>query len=202
MFSYFILSLSGIEENALPPFLLLFLRFQRLTLQTYCVYISTFYPCPWIHQNLWLPPGLSSCLNFVFLLYTEGQHVDLGLWGQRLLLFSCSVTSYSLWPLELQHARLPRPSSSPGACLNSCPLSQWYHQTISSSVISFSSCLQAFPASVSWSKQNKLDSRVRSIPGPSPNWRNEWRPIRLLPSVGMQRPSLDGKGWLLAFFSP
>ena len=148
MFSYFILSLSGIEENALPPFLLLFLRFQRLTLQTYCVYISTFYPCPWIHQNLWLPPGLSSCLNFVFLLYTEGQHVDLGLWGQRLLLFSCSVTSYSLWPLELQHARLPRPSSSPGACLNSCPLSQWYHQTISSSVISFSSCFQTTSSSV------------------------------------------------------
>ena len=33
--------------------------------------------------------------------------------------------------------------------LNSCPLSQWYHQTISSFVIPFSSCLQSFPASVS-----------------------------------------------------
>ena len=42
-----------------------------------------------------------------------------------LLLFSCSVRSDSLWPHGLQHARLPCPSPSPGACSNSCPLSQW-----------------------------------------------------------------------------
>ena len=35
----------------------------------------------------------------------------------------------------LQHARLLRPSLSPGVCSNSCPLSQWCHPTISSSVI-------------------------------------------------------------------
>ena len=46
----------------------------------------------------------------------------------------------------LQHARLPGPSPSPGACSNSYPLSQWCHQTISSSVVPFS-CLQSFPAS-------------------------------------------------------
>ena len=34
--------------------------------------------------------------------------------------------------------------------LNSCPLSQWCHPTISSSVIPFSSCLQSFPASGSF----------------------------------------------------
>ena len=33
------------------------------------------------------------------------------------------------------------------ACSNSCPLSQWWHPTISSSVIRFSSYLQSFPAS-------------------------------------------------------
>ena len=44
----------------------------------------------------------------------------------------------------LQHARLPCPSSTPGACSDSC---QWCHPTISSSVISFSSCLQSFRAS-------------------------------------------------------
>ena len=49
----------------------------------------------------------------------------------------------------LQHARLPCPSPSVVACLNSCPLSQSYHPTTSSSVIPFSSCLQSFPAS--WS---------------------------------------------------
>ena len=51
----------------------------------------------------------------------------------------------SLGPHGLQHTRLPCPSPSPGACSNSCPLSQWYHLTISSSVIL--SCLQSFPAS-------------------------------------------------------
>ena len=38
------------------------------------------------------------------------------------------------WPHGLQHARLPCPLRSPGACSNSCPLSQWCHPTISSSV--------------------------------------------------------------------
>ena len=49
---------------------------------------------------------------------------------RRLLLFSCSVVFGSLWPYELQHARLPCPSPSPAACSNSCPLSQWCHSTI------------------------------------------------------------------------
>jgi len=46
--------------------------------------------------------------------------------------FSHSVMSNSLWPHGLQHARLPCPSPSPGACSNSCPLSLWCHPTISS----------------------------------------------------------------------
>ena len=58
--------------------------------------------------------------------------------------------SDSLWPHGLQHARFPCPSPSPRVCSNSCPLSQWYHPTISSSVIPFSSCLQSFPASGSF----------------------------------------------------
>ena len=60
--------------------------------------------------------------------------------------FSHSVVSDSLQPQGLQHTRPPCPSSTPGAYSNSCPLSQWCHPTISSSVIPFSSCLQSFPA--------------------------------------------------------
>ena len=60
----------------------------------------------------------------------------------------------SLHPHGLQHARLPCPSLSSGVCSNSCPLSQWWHLTISSSVTFFSLCPQSFPASgafpVSW----------------------------------------------------
>ena len=62
----------------------------------------------------------------------------------------CSVTKTCLVlcrPHGLQHTRLPCPSVSPGVCANSCPLSQWCHPTISSSVTPFSSCLQSFPVS-------------------------------------------------------
>ena len=61
-----------------------------------------------------------------------------------------SVTSYSLQPHGLQHARPPCPSLTPGPCSNSCPLSWWCHPTISSSVVPFSSCLQSFPESGSF----------------------------------------------------
>ena len=58
----------------------------------------------------------------------------------------------SFRPLGLQHARLPCPSPTPGACSNSCPstMTWWCHATISSSVVPFSSCLQSFPASGSF----------------------------------------------------
>ena len=52
----------------------------------------------------------------------------------HLLSFSRSVMPDSLWPHGLQHARLPRPSPSPGLHSHSRPLSQWCHPTISSSV--------------------------------------------------------------------
>ena len=64
--------------------------------------------------------------------------------------FSRSIVSDSLPPHELQHARLPCPSPTPGASLNSCPLSQWCHPAISSSVVPFSSCPRSFPASGSF----------------------------------------------------
>ena len=64
--------------------------------------------------------------------------------------YSCSAVSNSLWSHGLKHPRLPCPSPAPEACSNSSPLSRWCHPTISSSVNSFSSCLQSFPASVSF----------------------------------------------------
>ena len=67
-----------------------------------------------------------------------------------LLLFSCSVMSNSLQPHGLQHTRLPCGSPSPRVCSNSCPVSQRCHPTISSSVFHFSSCLQSFPVSGSF----------------------------------------------------
>ena len=58
--------------------------------------------------------------------------------------FSRSVVSDSLQPHGLQHARPPWPSPTPGVHPISCPLSQWCHPTISSSVVPFSSRLQSY----------------------------------------------------------
>ena len=77
--------------------------------------------------------------------------------------FSCSVMSNSLWPHGLQHSRLPCPSPTPGVYSNSCPLSWWCHPTISSSVVSFSSHLQSFPASESFQKIQFFTSVGQSI---------------------------------------
>ena len=51
-----------------------------------------------------------------------------------MLLFSSSVISNSLWPHGPQHTVITCPSLSPRVCSNSCPLSQWCHPTVSSSV--------------------------------------------------------------------
>ena len=80
-----------------------------------------------------------------------------------MLLFSHSVISDSFRPHVLQHARFPCPSLSPGACSNSCPLNWWCHPIISSSAISFSSCLQSFPASGSFPMKWLFTSGGQSI---------------------------------------
>ena len=92
------------------------------------------------------PPPLGTCC------------LPVSLW-----VFSRSVVSDSLRPHGLQHARLPCPSPSPGACSNLGPLSQWYHPSISSSVIPLSSCLQSFPASGSFLMNRLFASGGQSI---------------------------------------
>ena len=62
--------------------------------------------------------------------------------------FSHSVMSYYLWPHELQHA---------------CPLSQWCNLTISSSVLSFSSCPQSFPVSGTFQWLNTSDQVAKVL---------------------------------------
>ena len=68
----------------------------------------------------------------------------------RSVQFSHSVMSDSLRPHELQNARPPCPSPTPGVHSNSHPSSQWCHPAISSSVIPFSSGPQSLPASESF----------------------------------------------------
>ena len=114
---------------------------------------------------------------------------------QGMFQFSCSVMSNSLWPHGLQHARLPCPSPTPGACSNSCPLSQWCHPTTSSSVILFF-CPQSFPASVSFPMSQFFTSGGQSIGASAstsvlPMNIQDWFPLGLTGWISLQSKGLS-----------
>ena len=102
--------------------------------------------------------------------------------------FSRSVVSDSLQPHESQHARPPCPTPTPGVYSNSCPLSWWCHPTISSSVVSFSSCLQSFPASGSFLVSQLFISGDQSIGGSAS--------ISVLPMNIQDWSALGWTGWI------
>ena len=110
--------------------------------------------------------------------------------------FSCSVMSDFLWPHGLHHARLPYPSSTPRVYSDSCPSSRWYHPTISSSVIPFSSCLQSFPASGSFPMSQLFVSGGQSI-GVSastsvlPMNTQDWSPLEWTGWISLQSKGLS-----------
>ena len=100
----------------------------------------------------------------------------------------------------LQHARLPCPLPTPKAYSDSCPSSQWYHPTTSSSVISFSSHLQSFPASGSFLSESVLYIRwsigVLTSASVLPMSIQDWFLLRLTSLI-----SLLSKGFLRVFSS-
>ena len=109
--------------------------------------------------------------------------------------FSHSVMSDSLQPHESQHARLPCPSPTPGVHSNTCPLSQWCHPAISSSVVPFS-CPHSLPASESfpmsqlftWGGQSIGVSALESVlPKKSQGWSSKWTGWISLQSKGLSR---------------
>ena len=77
--------------------------------------------------------------------------------------FSRTVMSDCLRPYGLQHARLPYPSPTPRAYSNSCPLSWWYHPTISSSVVPLSLPPSILPSTRVFSNESVLVSGGQSI---------------------------------------
>ena len=94
------------------------------------------------------------------------------LWGALPTSQSRMANSTFMWSVQfssfqsLSHVRLfvtPRTAATPGAYPNSCPLSQWCHPTISSSVVPLSSCPQSFPASGSFPMSQFLTSGGQSI---------------------------------------
>ena len=109
---------------------------------------------------------------------------------------SRSVVSDSLRPHKLQHARPPCPSPTPGLHSDSCPLSQWCHPAISSSVVPFSSCPQSLPASESfpmsqlftWGGQSTGVSALASFP---PKKSQGWSPSEWTGWISLQSKRLS-----------
>ena len=110
--------------------------------------------------------------------------------------FSRSVVSDSLRPHESQHARPPCPSPAPRVYSNSCPLSQWCHPAISSSVVPFSSCPQSLLASGSfpmsqlfaWGGQS---SRVSASASVLPVNTQHWSPLGWTGWISLQSKGLS-----------
>ena len=114
---------------------------------------------------------------------------------RALLLFSHAIVSNSLWPHGLQHTTLPCPSPSPRLCSNSCPLSQWCHPTMSSSVVPFSSSLQSFPASGSFPMSQLFASGDQSIGASAsasvlPVTIQDWSPLGWTDWISLQSKGL------------
>ena len=110
--------------------------------------------------------------------------------------FSRSVMSDSLRSHEPQHARPPCPSPTCGVYPNPCPLSQWCHPTISSSVVPFSSCPQSVPASGSFQMSHLFASDGQSVgvsastsvlPVNTQDWSLGWNVWISLQSKGLSR---------------
>ena len=110
--------------------------------------------------------------------------------------FSHLVVSDSLWPHELQHARPPCPSPTPGVYSNPCPSSWWCHPTNSYSVIPFSSCPQSLPASGSspmsqlfaWGGQSTGISASASV---LPMNTQDWSPLGWTGCISLQFKGLS-----------
>ena len=107
---------------------------------------------------------LDICIKYIWILFTkEDKQKSRYTICFSSVKFSRSVMSSSLQPHGLQHTRPPCPSPTPGVYPNSCPLSQWCHPIISSSVVPFSSCLQSFPPSGSFQMSQFFTSGDQTI---------------------------------------
>ena len=117
--------------------------------------------------------------------------------GSPYTLLYCSVAQLCPTLCDPVDTRLPCPSPSPRACSNSCPLSQWCHPSIPSSVIPFSSCLQSFPGSGLFLVSQLFDSGGQSIGASAsssvlPMNIQDWLPLGLTGLIPLQSKGLSG----------
>ena len=104
--------------------------------------------------------------------------------------------SDSLQLHELQYARGPCASPTPRVHTNSCPSSQWCHPAISSSVVPFSSCPQALPASGSFSMSQLFawggqSTGVSALASVLPKNTQDWSPLEWTGWISLQSKGLS-----------
>ena len=139
----------------IPLRAILCLYFQYQSLLSYFLFL-----CHFIKSKFYYVTCLINTFQKLFLFF-KMKHKSWSLTAS--VQFSRSVVSDSLQPREPQHARPPCPSPTPGVHPNPCPLSQWFHPTISFSVVPFSSCSQSFPATGSSPVSQLFESGGQSI---------------------------------------
>ena len=111
---------------------------------------------------------------------------------------SCLSVSDSLRPHELQHVRPPCPSPTSGVYSDSSPLCQWCHPTISSSAVPFSSHLQSFPASGSFSNESASCGRSTGVSASTsvlPMKTQDWSPLGLNGWISLQSKELSQESY-------
>ena len=135
---------------------------------------------PW-----WLPDFLSTYLKIdsLTIIFSSVQ-------------FSRSIVSDSLRTHELQHARPPSPSPTPGVHSDSCPSSPWCHPAISFSAIPFSSCPQSLPASESFPMSQLLawggqSTGVSALASFLPKDTQDWSPLEWTGWISLQSRGLS-----------
>ena len=132
--SFHSLCLSYIELFSVFPEFLSFKRYQS--------------PCVWAftlsHTQIPSPP------NSMFLTPSHCPNLIIARPFSSVQFTSVAQSFPTLRLHELQHARPPCPSPTPGVHSDSCPSSRWCHPAISSSAVPFSSCPQFLPASGSF----------------------------------------------------
>ena len=125
------LSLNGMLTSLVVTFMMSCMWCELQTCHTWLGHVESW---RWVCWACGYCFKFSSSISVNILFYRIGFYCESTMLiktKQKSLQFSCSVVSDSLWPHELQHARPPCLSPTPGVYPNSCPSSPWCHSAIS-----------------------------------------------------------------------
>ena len=166
-------------------------QLKRLRMHTVCIYLAEWH-FKILKCRQWEPKFFSKILFCLTSAWAQWALRTWALWHWAPTLCSLQLSSVAqlcltLQPHGPQHTRPPCPLPTPRVCTNSCLLSRWYHPTISSSVVPFSSCPQSFPTSGSSQMSQLFTSGGQSI--------GVWASKSALP-MNTQDWSLGWTGWI------